>query len=214
VDCLSYFIVFEGLDGSGKTTVSLRIVEALAREGFKVLYTYEPYSEDFIKLINDYGKRLGGVMEAYLMAADRYNHVVSVITPALREGLIVVSDRYYYSSLAYQGAKGVNVEWIKTLNKFAPEPDLAIYLDVEPSVGLRRKKSSTTKIKYLEEDESFLHKVRTIYKELVARGLMIEVDASNDLEDVIKECARILCEKLKILCSQKTYDFKLRAPGF
>jgi len=211
---LSYFIVFEGLDGSGKTTVSLRIVEALAREGFKVLYTYEPYSEDFIKLINDYGKRLGGVMEAYLMAADRYNHVVSVITPALREGLIVVSDRYYYSSLAYQGAKGVNVEWIKTLNKFAPEPDLAIYLDVEPSVGLRRKKSSTTKIKYLEEDESFLHKVRTIYKELVARGLMIEVDASNDLEDVIKECARILCEKLKILCSQKTYDFKLRAPGF
>ncbi|MEM0025074.1 MAG: dTMP kinase [Zestosphaera sp.] len=211
---MSYFIVFEGLDGSGKTTVSLRIVEALAREGFKVLYTYEPYSEDFIKLINDYGKRLGGVMEAYLMAADRYNHVVSVITPALREGLIVVSDRYYYSSLAYQGAKGVNVEWIKTLNKFAPEPDLAIYLDVEPSVGLRRKKSSTTKIKYLEEDESFLHKVRTIYKELVARGLMIEVDASNDLEDVIKECARILCEKLKILCSQKTYDFKLRAPGF
>ncbi|MEM3141799.1 MAG: dTMP kinase [Zestosphaera sp.] len=211
---MSYFIVFEGLDGSGKTTISLRIVEALAREGFKVLYTYEPYSEDFIKLINDYGKRLGGVMEAYLMAADRYNHVVSVITPALREGLIVVSDRYYYSSLAYQGAKGVNVEWIKTLNKFAPEPDLAIYLDVEPSVGLRRKKSSTTKIKYLEEDESFLHKVRTIYKELVARGLMIEVDASNDLEDVIKECARILCEKLKILCSQKTYDFKLRAPGF
>ncbi|MEM0347541.1 MAG: dTMP kinase [Zestosphaera sp.] len=211
---MSYFIVFEGLDGSGKTTVSLRIVEALAREGFKVLYTYEPYSEDFIKLINDYGKRLGGVMEAYLMAADRYNHVVSVITPALREGLIVVSDRYYYSSLAYQGAKGVDVEWIKTLNKFAPEPDLAIYLDVEPSVGLRRKKSSTTKIKYLEEDESFLHKVRTIYKELVARGLMIEVDASNDLEDVIKECARILCEKLKILCSQKTYDFKLRAPGF
>ncbi|MEM4471168.1 MAG: dTMP kinase [Zestosphaera sp.] len=211
---MSYFIVFEGLDGSGKTTVSLRIVEALAREGFKVLYTYEPYSEDFIKLINDYGKRLGGVMEAYLMAADRYNHVVSVITPALREGLIVVSDRYYYSSLAYQGAKGVNVEWIKTLNKFAPEPDLAIYLDVEPSVGLRRKKSSTTKIKYLEEDESFLHKVRTIYKELVTRGLMIEVDASNDLEDVIKECARILCEKLKILCSQKTYDFKLRAPGF
>ncbi|MEM4829516.1 MAG: dTMP kinase [Zestosphaera sp.] len=208
------FYSFEGLDGSGKTTVSLRIVEALAREGFKVLYTYEPYSEDFIKLINDYGKRLGGVMEAYLMAADRYNHVVSVITPALREGLIVVSDRYYYSSLAYQGAKGVNVEWIKTLNKFAPEPDLAIYLDVEPSVGLRRKKSSTTKIKYLEEDESFLHKVRTIYKELVARGLMIEVDASNDLEDVIKECARILCEKLKILCSQKTYDFKLRAPGF
>ncbi|MEM4697654.1 MAG: dTMP kinase, partial [Zestosphaera sp.] len=142
---MSYFIVFEGLDGSGKTTVSLRIVEALAREGFKVLYTYEPYSEDFIKLINDYGKRLGGVMEAYLMAADRYNHVVSVITPALREGLIVVSDRYYYSSLAYQGAKGVDVEWIKTLNKFAPEPDLAIYLDVEPSVGLRRKKSSTTK---------------------------------------------------------------------
>lgn len=197
---MSYFIVFEGLDGSGKTTVSLRIVEALVREGFRALYTYEPYSEDFINLINNYGKRLGGAMEAYLMAADRYNHVASVVVPALREGKIVVSDRYYYSSLAYQGAKNVDIDWIKTLNKFAPEPDLAIYLDVEPDVGLRRKRSSTTKIKYLEEDEGFLRKVRMIYKELVARGMMIEVDASSDLEIVIKECVRILCEKLKILC--------------
>lgn len=198
--------MFEGLDGSGKTTVSLRIVDALMREGFGVLYTYEPYSEDFINLINNYGKRLGGVMEAYLMAADRYNHVVSVIVPALREGLVVVSDRYYYSSLAYQGAKNVDVEWIKTLNRFAPEPDLAIYLDIEPSVGLQRKQSSTTKIKYLEEDESFLYKVRAIYKELVTKGLMIEVDASNDLENVVGECTRILCEKLKILCPQETHD--------
>lgn len=83
---MGYFIVFEGLDGSGKTTISMRIVEGLTKEGFKALYTYEPYSEDFIKLINMYGKRLGGVMEAYLMAADRYNHVTSVIIPALREG--------------------------------------------------------------------------------------------------------------------------------
>lgn len=203
MSCLSYFIVFEGLDGSGKTTVSLRIVEALRREGFRVLYTYEPYSEDFIKLINEYGRRLGGVMEAYLMAADRYNHVVSVVAPALREGLVVVSDRYYYSSLAYQGAKNVDIEWIRTLNKFAPEPNIAIYLDIEPSVGLRRKQSSTTKIKYLEEDENFLHKVRAIYKELVAKGLMIEVNASSDLENVIGECIRVLCEKLKLLCSQR-----------
>ncbi|MFN3267729.1 MAG: dTMP kinase [Zestosphaera sp.] len=203
---MSYFIVFEGLDGSGKTTVSLRIVEALRGEGFRVLYTYEPYSEDFIKLINEYGRRLGGVMEAYLMAADRYNHVVSVIAPALKEGLVVVSDRYYYSSLAYQGAKNVDIEWIRTLNKFAPEPNIAIYLDIEPSVGLRRKQSSTTKIKYLEEDESFLHKVRAIYKELVAKGLMIEVNASSDLENVIRECIRVLCEKLKLLCSQRIQE--------
>jgi len=200
---LSYFIVFEGLDGSGKTTISLRIAEALVREGFRVLYTYEPYSEDFIKLINDYGRKLGGVMEAYLMAADRYNHVVSVIAPALREGFIVVSDRYYYSSLAYQGAKNVDIEWIKTLNKFAPEPDLAIYLDIEPALGLQRKKSSTTKIKYLEEDESFLRKVREIYKELVSRGLMIEVDASSVLEKVAGECAKVICEKLGLLCSKE-----------
>ncbi|MEO3993451.1 MAG: dTMP kinase [Desulfurococcaceae archaeon TW002] len=203
---MSYFIVFEGLDGSGKTTVSLRITEALKREGFRVLYTYEPYSEDFIKLINDYGRRLGGVMEAYLMAADRYNHVVSVIVPALRDGLIVVGDRYYYSSLAYQGAKNVDIEWIRTLNRFAPEPDLAIYLDIEPSLGLRRKQSSTTKIKYLEEDENFLHRVRAIYKELVTKGLMTEVDASNNLENVIEECVRILCKKLKLLCTQKNRD--------
>lgn len=192
--------MFEGIDGSGKTTVSLRIVEALTKEGFRVVYTYEPYSEDFIKLINEYGRRLGGVMEAYLMAADRYNHVSSVIIPALREGVTVVSDRYYYSSIAYQGAKNVDIEWIKILNKFAPEPDLAIYLDIDPYVGLQRKKSSATKIKYLEEDENFLHKVRSIYKELVAKNLMTEVNASRDLERVVEECTKVICEKLGILC--------------
>lgn len=95
----------------------------------------------------------------------------------------------------------MEIEWIKVLNKFAPEPDLTIYLDVEPSIGLQRKQSSTTKIKYLEESESFLHRVRAIYKELVAKGLMIEVDASNDLENVVSLCARIICEKLKMLCT-------------
>lgn len=198
---MRYFIVLEGLDGSGKTSVSMRLVELLEVHGFKALYTYEPYSEDFVKLINDYGRRLGGVMEAFLMAADRYNHVVSVIEPALREGRVVVSDRYYYSSVAYQGAKGVKTDWIETLNMFAPEPSLTIYLDVEPEIGLARKKTSTTKIKYLEEDTLFLQKVRTIYKEMSAKGLMIEVDASRSLEEVIRECKDIICARLGLLCT-------------
>lgn len=197
---LRRFIVLEGLDGSGKTSVSMRLVELLEAQGFKALYTYEPYSEDFVKLINEYGRRLGGVMEAFLMAADRYNHVVSVIEPALREGRVVVSDRYYYSSIAYQGAKGVNINWIKTLNTFAPEPSLTIYLDVEPETGLARKKASTTKVKYLEEDTSFLQEVRRIYKEMSAGGLMIEVDASRSLGEVISKCKDIICARLGLLC--------------
>ncbi|MEM0014960.1 MAG: dTMP kinase [Zestosphaera sp.] len=198
---MGYFIVLEGLDGSGKTSVSVRLAELLERQGFKTLYTYEPYSEDFIRLISDYGRRLGGVMEAFLMAADRYNHVVSVIEPALMEGRVVVSDRYYYSSIAYQGAKGVSVGWIRTLNAFAPEPSVTIYLDVDPELGLARKKSSTTKIKYLEENASFLRRVREIYRRLVADGLMIEVDASRSLEEVVSSCRDVICARLGILCA-------------
>ncbi|MEM2020698.1 MAG: dTMP kinase [Zestosphaera sp.] len=197
---MGYFIVLEGLDGSGKTSVSRTLINLLNMQGVKALYTYEPFGRDFIKLMNTYGRRLGGVMEAFLMAADRFNHVTTVIEPALKEGMVVVSDRYYYSSIAYQGAKDVDVSWVKTLNSFAPEPDVAIYLDVEPELGLARKKTSSTKIRYMEEDVDFLRRVRLIYRGLVTRGSLIEVDASRPLEEVVSECSRVICKRLNILC--------------
>jgi len=196
-----YFIVLEGIDGSGKTTIAKALVTALNSANVKALYTYEPYNPDFIEMIKKYGKDFGGVMEALLMAVDRYYHVERVVKPYLNMGYSVVSDRYFYSSLAYQGARGVSLEWIKTLNEFAPKPSLAIYLDVSPEEGLKRKLNVATKIKYMEEDPEFLRKVREIYKRLVSEGFLIEVDASRNYEVVFQDCVNLVCRKLGLLCT-------------
>ncbi|MCD6324059.1 MAG: dTMP kinase [Desulfurococcales archaeon] len=194
------FIVFEGIDGAGKTTVAKAVVDLLIKSGIDSVYTYEPYSELFTKLIREYGKRFGSVMETLLMAADRYYHIKEVIEPALHLGKTVVSDRYHFSSVAYQGARGADVKWVLQVNSFVLKPDLAIYLDVPPEVGLQRKKVSSTRIRYLEEDHEVMEDVRRIYKELVSSGDLEEVDATKDLCSVMQECVRIICERTGLLC--------------
>jgi len=193
-------IVLEGIDGAGKTTVAKALVDELKRKGFNALYTYEPFDKELISILNKKGSALGGIFEALIMAADRYSHIECLVKPALRDGMIVIMDRYYYSSLAYQGAHGVPLEWIRTLNSFALQPDLAIYLDVPEEVGLQRKRSSTTRIPYLESSKDFTKKVREIYLDLVRNGELILVDGTQNLNRVLLECKRLLCLKLGLLC--------------
>lgn len=193
-------IVLEGIDGAGKTTVAKTLVDELKRKGFNALYTYEPFDKELISILNKKGSVLGGIFEALIMAADRYNHIECLVKPALRAGMVVVMDRYYYSSLAYQGAHGVPLEWIRTLNNFALRPDLAIYLDVPEEVGLLRKKRSTTRIPYLESSKEFTRKVRQIYLDLVKNGELILVDGTQELDRVILECKKLICSKLGLLC--------------
>ena len=193
-------IVLEGIDGAGKTTVAKALVNELTKEGFNALYTYEPFDSELISILNRKGSKLGGVFEALIMAADRYSHIKRIVKPALQNGVIVVMDRYYYSSLAYQGAHGISLEWIRTLNNFALYPNLAIYLDVPEEVGLQRKKRSTTRIPYLESSKDFTRRVRAIYLDLVRRGELILVDGTQELSKVILECKKLLCSKLGLLC--------------
>ncbi len=194
------FIVLEGIDGAGKTTVAKEIVRLLKKSGITSLYTYEPYTDLFTELIRKYGRELGPVMEALLMAADRYYHVKEVIEPALRSNKVVVSDRYYFSSVAYQGGRGADPSWVYLVNSFAIKPDLAIYLDIPPAVGLRRKKVSDTRIRYLEADPGVMNEVRRIYKDMVKSGALLEVNASRDLCSVLQQCVDIICEMVGLLC--------------
>ena len=196
----SAFIVLEGIDGAGKTTVAKKIVSLLTKEGIQALYTYEPYTKDLTEMLKKYGRSLGGVMETLLMAADRYYHINEVIKPALSLGKVVVSDRYYYSSMAYQGARGVEISWIKAVNKFVLKPDIAIYIDVPPDLGLKRKINSLTRLEYLEGDLGVIKDVRAIYKDLVSKGELIEIDGTLGLNDVINSIKKVLCEKLSLLC--------------
>ena len=196
----SAFIVLEGIDGAGKTTIAKEIVNLLTAEGLKALYTYEPYTKDLTRALKKYGKALGGEMETLLMAADRYYHIKEVVRPALNSGKVVVSDRYYYSSMAYQGARGVDISWIKEVNKFVLEPDVAIYIDVPPDLGFKRKTNSSTRLEYLESDLEVIKAVRNIYKELVSSGDLIEIDGTQDLSKVIELIKKVLCRKISLLC--------------
>jgi dTMP kinase len=187
-----FFLVIEGIDGSGKTTQSTRLCERLNSEGLKALYTSEPSGGPVGLFIKEEVLGRGGFppeVEALLFAADRFLHQRDVILPALNEGLIVVCDRYFYASLAYQGAQGVDLNWIRELNSFALKPDLALYLDVPPEVALARKKGKRDSLEYLELEG----RVRSIYVKLALEGELIQVDGMGSIEEV----GRRLYEEVK-----------------
>lgn len=187
-------IAIEGLDGSGKTTISKALVEWMRSRGFNAIYTAEPSTSPIGELIRSEiissRIRRDSRIEALLFAADRLWHVLYEIEPSLNEGRVVVTDRYYFSSIAYQGALNVDIEWIRVLNKFAIKPDVAIYIDVVPEEALKRKKKGGLKI--LFENIEYLRKVRQIYLKLVSYGELRLVNGMRDFKEVLREVKSIV----------------------
>lgn len=194
---IGVFIVFEGIDGSGKSTHIKSLSGELRQMGLNVLHTSEPSRNGVGSFIKRYarsgGQRLPPETEALLFAADRYEHVKSIIEPALRHGRVVVSDRYLYSSLAYQGASGVSLDWIREMNRFAPKPDLAILLDIHPEFSLSRVKRRRT----VFEAAEYLRKVREIYLQLSRQGELVKVDADRPKRVVQAELLDMVQELLE-----------------
>jgi dTMP kinase len=190
------FFAIEGIDGSGKTTQSRDLVDSLIKNGFNAVYTMEPSKGQigtFIKEKIIMNKKVSPEVEALLFAADRFEHINSEILPLLRKGKIVVSDRYVYASIAYQGAQGIDLEWIESLNYFTIEPDLAIYIDVHPSVGISRKKGKKSVFENLES----LSKVRKIYQDLVDKGNLISINGMKNREEIGKDLYKLAFETIK-----------------
>ncbi|MEE8354404.1 MAG: dTMP kinase, partial [Candidatus Bathyarchaeia archaeon] len=127
------------------------------------------------------GDRFTLETETLLFAADRYEHVKQVVAPALKKGMVVISDRYFYSSIAYQGATGIDLDWIREMNRFAPQPDLGILLDILPEYSLERVNG---RAKTVFEVSDYLRKVREIYLGMVERGVLVSVDADRPKEEV------------------------------
>lgn len=181
-----HFICLEGLDGSGKSTQARFLAERL-RKTHKVVLTVEPsYGRigTFIRNSYLYGeKRLSSVVEALLFAADRVDHVQNEIIPALEAGKVVVSDRYVYSSLAYQGAAGLGLEWIEKINVYAIRPDLALFLDVELETVMLRLKPMKSVMENLETQK----KVRSFYLDLAKTGLLKRVDGNKAKSEIAEE---------------------------
>jgi dTMP kinase len=185
------FICIEGLDGCGKTTQAKLLVRRL-RRSCDAIYTAEPSSGkigSFIKKHWLHGdKRGSGVVEALLFAADRFEHVENTVLPALKKGRIVVSDRYVYSSLAYQGATGLVLEWIERINEHAVRPDLAIFIDVKPETVVQRLKPRKSVMENLETQR----KVREVYVKFVEKGELIRVDGNKSKGEVALDLATVV----------------------
>ncbi|MDY6430037.1 MAG: dTMP kinase [Bacilli bacterium] len=207
---MSIFITFEGGEGSGKTTVLKEIDKLLQADGYKTILTREPggtpISEQIREVILDKkNTKMEARTEALLYAASRRQHLVEKIWPAIKEGKVVLCDRYLDSSLAYQGvARNLGVDEVLNMNMFATEgtfPDLTLFFDIEPELGLQRiAANGNREVNRLDlEKMSFHHMVRKAFLDLAKRypERIKIVDASKTLPEVIEAAYKIVKESLK-----------------
>lgn len=189
------FICIEGIDGSGKTTQAKLLANRL-KISHNAVYTAEPSRGKigtYIKKSYLYGeKRLSIVLEALLFAADRIEHLENEIFPSLDKGRLVISDRYVYSSLAYQGAAGLSLNWIQKINEHALEPDLGVFIDVNPETVMSRLKPKKSVMENIETQK----KVREIYLKFVEDGKLIRIDGNKSKNEVSKEIYAVVMKFL------------------
>ena len=196
------FIVFEGIDGAGKTTQIERLAARLRAEGRRVLVTAEPTVSVSGGLLRD---ALGGLQKrtacemAAMFVLDRIFHNVSPggIEETLAAGHDVISDRYYYSSMAYQGSQ-TDAAWVRDMNLNCPEirkPDVCIFLDLTPAQSMARIEGGRVTKEIYETDEK-LTRVRNqfyrVFEELKGRDRIEIVDASRSIEEIHGEIVGLI----------------------
>jgi dTMP kinase len=191
------FICIEGLDGSGKTTHTHRLVRNLQKRGFDAVYTTEPSRGEIGKFIRasvlQGKKRVPRVVEVLLFAVDRVEHLEKDVKPALEEGKIVISDRCVYSSLAYQGAAGLDLKWIEEVNSMALPPDLAVYIDVPPEVVVKRIRRKKSVMERLETQR----KVKEVYMKYVENRKLLPIDGDRKKSEVEKNILKVTLDFLQ-----------------
>ena len=203
------FITLEGPEGSGKTTAVETAVKKLQEMGYEIVRTREPggtpISEQIRNVILDKeNTAMDGRTEALLYAASRRQHLVEKVWPALKEGKIVICDRYLDSSLAYQGgARGLGVDNILNINLFATEntwPDLTLLFDIKPEIGLARINSNANReVNRLDlEKIEFHNKVRESFLALAKRfpDRYVIIDASLSRDEVAKATMEAILSRL------------------
>ena len=203
------FITLEGPEGSGKTTAVESAVKKLEEMGYQIVRTREPggtpISEEIRNVILDKkNTSMDSRTEALLYAASRRQHLVEKVWPALKEGKIVICDRYLDSSLAYQGgARGLGIDEVLNINLFATEntwPDLTLLFDIKPEEGLKRIAANANReVNRLDlEKIEFHQKVRESFLNLAKRfpDRFVIIDASKSREEVAKDTLDALLSRL------------------
>ncbi len=204
------FITFEGPEGSGKTSAANEVIKILIARGYDVMYTREPggtpIAEEIRNIILDKkNTALDARAEALLYAASRRQHLVEKVWPALKEGKIVISDRFLDSSLAYQGAaRKIGIDNVLNINLFATEgtfPDLTLLFDITPEKGLERiainKKREVNRLDL--EALEFHRTVRGAFLKLAKkyRDRYVVIDASKTLPEVVGAALNAILTRLE-----------------
>ena len=195
----SLFIVFEGIDGAGLSTQASLLCQWLKNKG-KVLLTKEPTQGligGLIKAALKHEWKTDQKALQLLFSADRAHHLATEIIPALKNGFIVICDRYILSTLCYGNAEGIDLDWLRSLNSNFLKPNVTIILDVPPEVSLERMGKSRARVELFEEKEK-LNKVRENYLKLRNEfPNTFVVDATKSIEEVHEEIKRIVENFLK-----------------
>jgi dTMP kinase len=200
-----FLFVLEGIDGSGKTCASKELVKRLQSDGYDVVYLREPTKE------SPWGKKIGerspaGELtpeeELELYSKDREWHIANRIQPALEAGKVVIMDRYFFASGAYQSTV-LDLHWreILQINReelSAPEPDIVFILDVPAGIGLERATGRTGKANLQFEKLDRLVKVRQAYLEMIENDTATFelIDAKNPLDQVVDEIYDIITDTI------------------
>jgi dTMP kinase len=182
-------IALEGVDGSGKTTQAMSLAATLARGGRRALCTREPTAGPAGRRLREYlagpARSLTAAEELALFQADRREHVEKTIQPALARGWVVVTDRYYYSSAAYQGALGLDPEAILAASEaFAPRPDLLVIFTVPLALALARRLAARGGAAQVSEAAPYLEQVAALYETFKGPHLR-RLDASESPAQVL-----------------------------
>lgn len=202
------FITIEGGEGSGKTSVIIKLIEELNKRGYQTLSTREPGGSKIAEeirevILNVENTNMDYMTEALLYAASRRQHLEEVVKPAIKEGKLVICDRYVDSSLAYQGhARGLGIDNVYEVNMYATGgfmPDLTIFIDVPPEVGLNRIKNNNRPVDRLDlEKMNFHNLVHEGYLKVYERfpNRIVRIDGNKPLEEVYEDLLKIINQRL------------------
>jgi dTMP kinase len=188
-------IDLEGIDGCGKSTQSKFLMEKFEENNEKTIILKEPTSGKYGKKLWEMlsGKRKATTEQILdLFVMDRKEHVDEKINPALKEGKNVLMDRYYYSTMAYQAAAGIDINRIRKDNEFAPKPDIVLIFDLPADLAMKRVKGHS--VADVFEKEEHLEKVREAYLNLRDDPLVRIIDSTRTPEEIFKEVWKLVSE--------------------
>lgn len=201
-----HFITLEGIEGSGKTTQAARLAEALRAEGYPVLLTREPGGTPAAEqlrglLLNNLTEPLAAETEAFIILAARRQHVDQVVVPAIKQGAIVLCDRFTDSTLAYQGyARGLDLKTLRAMNKLATgglTPGLTLLFDLPVAAGLRRRRRDKAGQNRLDREARRFHeRVRSGFLQLARRERrrIKLIDAARTPDTIAQDVHRLVVE--------------------